>query len=469
MASPHFVEANEHQGLLTKPCPSLPLDVVGEIASNVRDKETWRSASVVSHIWRVAFRPKFFSSIVLGNRFNNLASQPTSATKERLLSFVISVKIRRIITAFVDTGILSTLNKLPNLKNLDVTDAGSGWDRATPESIKQLVQLLGKESLRTLTVKFSAVEWSGFPLLVLPYCRNVRVLDLEDTTVLYPLFHDDQHGFSALKQGLASLKGPQHALVPLHSLRLEGTALISRFLHFHLRNTSYISPDKLRNLELDYVDSKVGARTASSIVGQFLKSFGGSVRELAIGVCRPWGAFMATSSVNALTSLVDAQAGLPLEKTDLSKLCEVQVLNLTLTTAICNAPASIAAFPLDWACQLLQKLPAKENILRVGLIYQLVGNCDVALSQLLWKSLDLLWKNLDSILGELGFFPRLQECTIISSIGVRDSEVVSGFTLENWRGMNSSSIDDRFSKIKRRKVKFVAIHIERLSVDGRQS
>ncbi|KAF5346195.1 hypothetical protein D9756_011142 [Leucocoprinus leucothites] len=291
MTSPHFVKANEHQGLLTKPCPSLPLDVIGEIASNVRDKETWRSAPVVSHIWRIAFRPKFFSSIVLGNRFNNLASQPTSATKERLLSFVIFVKIRRIITAFVDTEVLSTLNKLPNLKNLEVTDAGSGWDRATPESTKQLVQLLGKESLRMLTVKFSAVEWSGFPLLLLPYCRNVHVLDLEDTTVLYPLFHDDQHGFSALKQGLENLKAPQHSIIPFHSLRLKGTALISRFLHFHLRNTSCILPDRLRNLELDYVDTKTGTRAASSIVGQFLKIFGGSVRELAIGVCRPWGAF----------------------------------------------------------------------------------------------------------------------------------------------------------------------------------
>ncbi|KAJ3570994.1 hypothetical protein NP233_g4030 [Leucocoprinus birnbaumii] len=420
----------------TQRIPSLPLEIVEEIATHASGQDTLKAASTVSRAWLSAFRPKLFAHIVLGKRFMAATSSPSFVDDKLVSSFITSIKVQGILTALVDEKLLAVLNMLPNLESLELSGVGLGWERATPQSTKLLVQVLKKESLQILSVEFSADHCSGFPLALIPFCRRVQTLSLEDTRLLLPLFVENRKLFSSLTRNLESPTLSEPSSVALQTLKLSGTGLISRFAHFHSQHQGWLSPNSLERLELNYIDSRTD--TPSRAMGELLRAFGGSVKMLSITVCQP----------------EDSQYDRSLDAVDFLNLMQVHTLELTLTTVFGEAGNGFLAFARSWACPILRRLSMKETITKVLITCQVSDNLHVATS-CFKRSLAPLWHELDWVLGDS--FPSLTECSIVFKICREGSFLLTRARgQENHVVVDEESLENQFPRIRMRGIVFCA-------------
>ncbi|KAJ3570859.1 hypothetical protein NP233_g4134 [Leucocoprinus birnbaumii] len=431
--------SHSNAGEVAPQFPSLPLEIVEEVATHASDKQTCIAASTVNQTWLSAFTPRLFAYVVLGKHFMKPPSTPFSSDNERLLSCVTTVKVHGIYTALANEKLLAVLNILPRLESLELRDVGFGWDRATLQSTKLLRQVLEKESLKRLSVEFSADHFSGFPLVLVPFCRQILSLSLEDTTVLYPLFVERQDAFSALTRNLKSLSCSQLIPMALRSLRLSGNGLISRFAHFHSQHLEQLTLNSVERLELDYIDSRTG--TPSRAVGELLRTFGSSVQVLSISVCRPG----------------DPQGGHPLNTVDLQNLHQLRTLELTLTMVDREADSDLSVFTRTWACHILEALSMKESITKIAITCQMNSQC--VSSGYFSSSLNLVYPVLDFALGHQAGFLGLKECRIVFKLGGRAVCMTPAGSPDDRGGIDEEPLENKFPSIQQRRISFDAVSI----------
>ncbi|KAJ3557925.1 hypothetical protein NP233_g11616 [Leucocoprinus birnbaumii] len=406
-------------GCVGPQAPTLPLEIVEEIATHVSGKDTFKAASTVSQAWLSAFRPKLFAHIVLGKRFMAAIASPIFADDKRLLPFITSVKVQGILTALVNEKLLVALNMLPKLESLELSGVGLGWDQTTPQLTELLVQLLQKESLQRLSVEFSADRYSGFPLALVPYCRQIRTLSLEDTTQLFPLFIENDELFFALTRNLESLSCSQPSPVALQTLKLSGTGLISRFARFHSRRQGWLSPNSLERLELE--------------------AFGSSVKMLSFSVCGP----------------DETQDIPPLNEVHFANITQVHTLRLTLTAVFGEAGRDLLSFVRTWACQILRALSTKDSITQIAITCQMT-NCQYMTSDD-FTSLNLVYRALDFALGLHAVFGGLKKCKIVfKKVGRVAIRTIPTGTPDNQLRTGEESLEDEFPFIQERRIDFYA-------------
>ncbi|KAF5360995.1 hypothetical protein D9756_004608 [Leucocoprinus leucothites] len=347
----------------------LPEELLVEIASHVPDKHDLSSVSKAgSDPLKRVFQEQLFSNISLDCpqrpfcKLFSLVHSPKPATREGLASRIKTVDIRNThseslaswndssFTQITPREVAHTLFRLPRLKTLQFTYTTFDWDGLKPRQIRKILALFCRPTLNNLTDL--SLPNKRFPLCVLPFCRNIQFLDMQDyladTTVML-----NEKNHPCLPERLNTLP-LSSTPVSLERLHLAGLALISYFTRFASQDRNI----SCRAVDLHYLDGLVNGTAQggapSDIVGRFFQNIGGSIEVMRLHVTR-----------------FKYDNGTKISSDDLLSLVQLTSLELTLTVDMVTSESNIVACLTDWLFPLLRTFIQLPNIKCLTVTYDI--------------------------------------------------------------------------------------------------